>query len=266
MKTGRNLREILKGNQSNVRRWMLHGFSVTASIALLMTGCANKDTAFANTEGLPVQEQPVLKEEDGEGTRWSGSPIVHTHDIPDTENLKPPFSEMSMDWDEWTLNGWYHYEIPERSRENGGYLPDIVQVYTYALCKRNGIEYSVLLAMIEVESNYHWDAVGDDGDLGYLQIVPKWNLNHFEEDAAKEMLLNPYGNISVGIHIFSKLSARYETIEEALTAYCYGSTGAYRRFWSKGKVGSPYSDKVLETAKRIRKELAERREEAMTLE
>lgn len=185
-----------------------------------------------------------------------------THDIPDISDLEFPFTTMSLDWGEDTLEGWWHYDIPEEYEQTGGYLPDAVQVYTYALCAQNGIDYAMVLAIIEAESGYKWDAVSKTGALGYMQVVPSYHSERLSAPQSDEAFINPYLNIEVGISFLVELSERFDSQEMILTAYHYGVTGSYRDYWNKGEAGSPYSDEVLEIAERIQSQLDECAEEA----
>lgn len=177
------------------------------------------------------------------------------HDIPDVSDLVYPFTTMSLDWDEDDLKGWYHYDIPDEYVQTGGYLPDSVQVYTYALCKQNDIDYPMVLAMIEVESGYKYDAVSRSGAVGYMQVVPSLHSERLGNPLSDEAFINPYLNINAGIDYLVELFERFGSKEEVLTAYHYGVTGAYRDYWNKGEAGSPYSDTVLEVAERIRTDI-----------
>lgn len=44
-----------------------------------------------------------------------------------------PFNLMSLDWSGEELEGWTRYEVPEDYADNGGYLPECMQQYTYIL-------------------------------------------------------------------------------------------------------------------------------------
>lgn len=68
-----------------------------------------------------------------------------------------PFNLMSLDWSGEELEGWTRYEVPEDYADNGGYLPECMQQYTYIICKQYGVEYTLVLAIIEIESGYRWD-------------------------------------------------------------------------------------------------------------
>jgi len=117
------------------------------------------------------------------------------HDTPETDGLKAPFNQMSMDWSGADLNGWWRYTIPDEYSRTGGYLPDLVQVFTFCLCKGNNIRYSLVLALIEAESGYHYDAVSAANDIGYMQVNYKWHMDKMEggRSASTEVTANISG-------------------------------------------------------------------------
>lgn len=184
--------------------------------------------------------------------------ILPRHDSPDVAHLEPPFNSMSKDWGVGDLDGWWHYEIPEEYKRTGGELPDLVQVYLYCLCKQAQVDYPMVLALIEVESGYHYDAVSEDGGIGYMQIRYEAHKDRLG-DGAEETLKNPYTNIHVGMEYLKELSDRFISKDEVLTAYNYGVTGAYKNFWNDGVYSSPYSDKVLAIRDRIGEDLEKRK-------
>ena len=85
------------------------------------------------------------------------------------------FDTMSADWGD-EADGFVFYEIPEEYDRTGGYFPEKMQVYTYCVCKRYGVRYDLVVALIEKESGYKFDEVGDDGhSIGYMQIYEEWH-------------------------------------------------------------------------------------------
>lgn len=186
--------------------------------------------------------------------------VVPLGDLPTDEILPSPFNTMSRDYTSDTLEGWWHYDIPEEYIKTGGYLPDLVQIYTFALCKQEGIDYPMILAMIEVESGYRWDARSSEDAVGYMQVIYRWHKTR-EEDLTEDTLKNPYVNIRVAISYVKELQERFGSMEKVLTAYHYGVSGAQKYVWGNGEDGCDYSDKVLETRKRIEEQLMERKQE-----
>ena len=211
------------------------------------------------TEGISTAEEvEITVSEDSVNEEVEDTEVIATHDTPDISNLSWPFTTMSLDWDESVLEGWWHYDIPSSYAEAGGYLPDAVQVYIYALCKDYAIDYPTVLAVIEVESGYVYDAVSDEDAIGYMQVVLKWHEERMENlfgSSAEEILYNPYTNIRVGIDFLAELYADYESMEMALTAYNLGVTGAEESIFSTGETDSDYASEVMRTAERIREEL-----------
>ena len=114
------------------------------------------------------------------------------------------------------------------------------------LCTEEGMDPTVIIAMIEVESNYDSDALGDGGNsFGLMQIQPRWHSERMQALGVTD-LLDPKQNVTVGIDILAELVAKYEgNIEMALVAYNAGPTGAYRHWFSRGVYSSDYSKKVL---------------------
>lgn len=213
-----------------------------------------EDTENPNTEAS-TEEASTETEKTADTENETTEEENVNHDVPDVSGLEYPFTTMSLDWGEDTLEGWYHYDIPDEYVQTGGYFPDAVQVYTYALCTQNGIDYPMVLAMIEVESGYKYDAVSKGGAVGYMQVVPSYHSARLGTPLSAEAFLNPYLNIDAGIDYLVELFERFDSKEEVLTAYHYGVTGAYRDYWNKGEEGSSYSDEVLEIADRIRADL-----------
>lgn len=204
--------------------------------------------------------EPCTLEQENE-TIMTFTPVGSKHDIPNLTGLEAPFSSMSADWGEGDIDGWRRYNIPEEYKANGGYFPEIVQVYLYCLCRKHDLDYPMVIAMIEVESGYRYDAQSEDGGLGYLQVVYEWHKDRMaglHEDA----LLNPYINIRIAVDYLSELKDRFIADDEVLTAYNYGVTGAKENFWDKGVYQSPYSDRVLAIRNRIHEELKRRSQEA----
>lgn len=261
------------------RRWIAYCCTavVVLLIVLLVRSCGRSEeqemgqmtevVTDTSTEGVAETEEAAETEFTAEETETeeeteTTTEMPVTHDIPDVSDLEFPFTTMSLDWGEDTLEGWWHYDIPEEYVQTGGYLPDAVQVYTYALCTQNNLDYAMVLAIIEAESGYKWDAVSKTGALGYMQVVPSLHSERLGNPLSNEAFINPYLNIDAGISFLVELSERFDSQEMVLTAYHYGVTGSYRDYWNKGETGSPYSDEVLEITERIQGQLDERAEEA----
>ena len=183
------------------------------------------------------------------------------NDEPDTDNLEAPFNRMSADWGGNDLIGWWRYTIPNGYARCGGYLPDLVQVYIYRLCKQYEIRYPLVLALIEAESGYRYDVVSATNDIGYMQVNYKWQKDKME-GMSEKALYNPYVNIRIGMEYLAELKEIFNTEEGMLTGYKYGPGGAMSRCFNDRTVSSPYAEKIMERADEIEEELSAREKEA----
>lgn len=146
-------------------------------------------------------------------------------------------------------------ETPYRNSGAGGYFPEKMQVYTYCVCKQYGVRYDLVVALIEKESGYKFDKVGDDGhSIGYMQIYEECHRDRMERLNVTD-LTNPYQNVLVGIDYLSELIERYGTIQDALAAYNYGEQGAKQHLWKNGIYVYEYNQTIMSRMKEIEEEL-----------
>lgn len=165
-----------------------------------------------------------------------------------------PFNLMSLDWFGEELEGWTRYEVPEDYADHGGYFPECMQQFTYIICKQNGVDYALVLAIIETESGYRWDATSSEGSTGYMQVLAKWHEERMHR-LNVDNVENPYFNIMVGVDYLAELQERFDTEAEVLTAYNYGVAGAYEHVWNKGLTETEYSREVQQAKERIERRM-----------
>lgn len=170
------------------------------------------------------------------------------------EEIAYPFNLMSHDWGADDVAGWKPYQIPAEYEKAGGYLPECMQQFTYIICQQNGVDYALVLAIIEVESGYKWDAYSKEGSQGYMQVNVKWHEDRMER-LNVDNVENPYFNIMVAVDYLAELQGRFDTEAEMLTAYNYGVSGAYKHVWNKGLTETEYSKAVQQAKQRIEKQL-----------
>lgn len=166
-----------------------------------------------------------------------------------------PCNTMSFDFgNEVYEQGFKYYEIPDAYVRSGGYFPEAVQVYLWDLCRDRGLDYCMVIAMIEQESGYRYDAIGDGGEsVGYLQIGERWHKARMEAEGVTD-LSNPYGNIRVGLNFLQEFCTKYldsSGIHCVLMAYSMGENGA-KNCWEKGIYSTEYSRSILFRAEEIR--------------
>lgn len=119
-----------------------------------------------------------------------------------------------------------------------------LQAYIIEECEKRETDPAVVFAMIERESQYTPDAVGDNGDsIGLCQVQAKWHSERMERLGVTD-LFDPVGNVRVAIDLLAELLDRYDgDYGKALTAY---NTGKYR-----GTV-TEYAKAVMDGAEELR--------------
>lgn len=128
-----------------------------------------------------------------------------------------------------------------------------VQDRIMSICKKRYLSYSLVMAVIEQESDYDTNCISDGGNsIGLMQIQPVWYQDKIKKLGITD-LKDPIQNVKLGTMILQDLMERYEDVDCALMAYNMGEPVA-KRLWSKGTYESKYSIKVRDRQKRIEKE------------
>lgn len=216
------------------RRWMVFLIAIVLILVIHMI-----------VTTVRVKER---KEQEIEQQRTEQFEEMETGEEPDRYAV---FDTMSEDWGADDVEGFQFYEIPEEYKRTGGYMPEKMQIYTYTVCKNYGVRYELVIALIERESGYVFDKVGDDGhSMGYMQIYEDCHEERMKKLNCND-LMNPYQNILVGVDYLAELIDKYGTQQDALTAYNHGKAGAYRHMWSKGIYVYDYNSNIMKRAKEI---------------
>lgn len=126
-------------------------------------------------------------------------------------------------------------------------LDQELQFYIIQLCERHHIDAAVVISIIDAESDFDANAIGDGGNsFGLMQIQARWHEERMDKLGVTD-LLNPKQNIAVGVDYLAELLDYYNgNLEKALMAYNAGQLGAYNHFFSKGIYSNDYSTEVLE--------------------
>ena len=119
-----------------------------------------------------------------------------------------PFNLMSLDWSGEELEGWTRYEVPEDYADHGGASRNGAAIHIHNLQKQNGVDYALVLAIIETESGYRWDATSSEGSTGYMQVLAKWHEERMHR-LNVDNVENPYFNIMVGVDYLAELQERF---------------------------------------------------------
>ena len=142
-------------------------------------------------------------------------------------------------------------ELPEPETWDVPLEKDL-QLFIASLCEEVSIEPELVLAMIEKESQWNPEAVGDNGrSSGLMQVQERWHKDRMNKLGCDD-LLDPYQNVLVAVDILAEKLAKYDTTGEALTAYNAGDAGAYNLYFSKGIYANDYAKKVLARAEELK--------------
>lgn len=97
-------------------------------------------------------------------------------------------------------------------------LPEEYQQYCEEIGQAYGICPELLEAVIETESGGDPDAVGSLGEIGLMQIYPKYHMNR-AESLGVYSLFAPHGNILVGADYLAELFREYQDVGTVLMVY-----------------------------------------------
>ena len=97
-----------------------------------------------------------------------------------------------------------------------------ILIYIEALCWEYGVDYEMVKAVIQTESDWNHKAVSTSGAIGLMQVLPSTAKSEF--NTPKQDLFDPYVNVTVGIKYLSKLDNHFDDLESTLTAYSHGPT------------------------------------------
>ena len=116
----------------------------------------------------------------------------------------------------------YDVQVEEiKSSLNKSKLKHIL-IYIEALCWEYGVDYEMVKAVIQTESDWNHKAVSTSGAIGLMQVLPSTAMSEFK--TPKKDLYDPYVNVTVGIKYLSELNEHFDDMESTLTAYSHGPT------------------------------------------
>ena len=133
-------------------------------------------------------------------------------------------------------------------------LSHSLQRYIYEICADEEVPITLVIAMIEHESNFNPEAISSTDDYGLMQINDI-NNPQLEETYRCADMLDPYQNVFCGIKILSSYIQKYEgDYGKALMAYNMGDYGA-RKAWSNGIESTEYTEAIMELWEEYEEEL-----------
>ena len=83
-----------------------------------------------------------------------------------------------------------------------------ILIYIEALCWEYGVDYEMVKAVIQTESDWNHKAVSTSGAIGLMQVLPSTAMSEFK--TPEKDLYNPYVNVTVGIKYLSKLNKHFD--------------------------------------------------------
>lgn len=124
-----------------------------------------------------------------------------------------------------------------------------IQAFVIRSCEDLNIDPAVIIAMIDQESDFREDCVGDNGDaVGLMQIQQKWHQERMDKLGVTD-LMNPLQNVAVGIDYLAELIDKGNGLEWAVAAFNAGATGA------NNGIGFGYASAVLANSESLTKGL-----------
>ena len=121
--------------------------------------------------------------------------------------------------------------------EDKDYILDIpltcdLQEELYKASEEFGVDYYVMIALIDRETTFR-NVHGDSGaSYGYCQIQPRWWYGLMLDIGATDLMI-PKDNFRTACAIIAQLTEKYQSVEGALVAYNQGyyngSSTAYSR-------------------------------------
>lgn len=115
-------------------------------------------------------------------------------------------------------------EVPETVSIYDVPLDLDLQLFIIQECEEHHIDPAVIIAMIQRESTFKVEAIGDNGNsFGLMQIQPRWHSERMNKLGCTD-LLDPYQNVAVGIDFLAEMLDWYDgDMAKALTAYNQGT-------------------------------------------
>ena len=128
-------------------------------------------------------------------------------------------------------------------------LSDELQEYTYGIAQKYNVDYDLMLAIMQTESQFT-NVISDNGeDIGLCQINTI-NAEWLYADYGINNLLDEKQNIKACAIILNKLQGQFDTESHVVMAYNLGA-GKAKKYISSGKI-TKYAEKVYENMEEIK--------------
>ena len=131
-----------------------------------------------------------------------------------------------------------------------------LQKHIDAKCKKYKLSTDVVIALIESESNFKVNIMGDSGrSYGLMQIQKRYQTNRMKKLKVTN-LLDAYGNTTVGIDYLAEIYKSCKNNWNKTLMVYNGGWGYAKRKFNRGEYSTKYSRKILQRSeyyKSIRK-------------
>ncbi len=128
----------------------------------------------------------------------------------------------------------------------------------YDASRRYAVDYRLVLAVMDAESNFRHDVVSDSGAVGIMQVMPVVARTFSQEVGIPyepDVLRDPHTNVRFGVYYLSWLSRYYDNHYAVLYAYNVGYTRARQSMQRNSEPKTGYTRKVMEEYERNRSRL-----------
>ncbi|MBN1615096.1 MAG: transglycosylase SLT domain-containing protein [Deltaproteobacteria bacterium] len=131
--------------------------------------------------------------------------------------------------------------------------PQEVARTIYDASQRYDVDYRLVLAVMEAESNFRQDVVSDEGAIGIMQ-VKNIVAREFSQEVGipyeRQVLHCPHSNIRFGVYYLSWLSHYFDNDYAVLFAYNVGFTRARQSIRRSSEPRTWYTRRVIEEYER----------------
>lgn len=121
-------------------------------------------------------------------------------------------------------------------------MPDEQQEFLYYLCYGYDLDFTLVMAIIQQESNFDPDAISRTNDYGLMQINIR-NHEWLTDTLGLTDFLDPYENMRCGCFVLRKLFEKYQDTDMVLMAYNMGERGA-AKLWEEGIYKTNYTNSI----------------------
>ena len=128
----------------------------------------------------------------------------------------------------------------------------------YDASRRYDVDYRLVLAVMDAESNFRHDVVSEAGAIGIMQVKPIVAREFSDEVGipyARDVLHCPHANVRFGVYYLSWLSRHYDNEYAVLYAYNVGYTRARQNMQRNSEPKTWFTRKVMEEYERNRTRL-----------